>query len=388
MGPNKYVVTAQAPVNIAVIKYWGKRDEKLKIPINDSLSGTLSTNELRTVTSVYISETYENDRLVLNTSEQELSDGCPAKEMLDDIRKLSPLNDERLKHKAHIISVNNFPTAAGLASSAAGYACLAYALGHAYGVTDITLLSKIARKGSGSACRSLFGGFVQWQAGQDHDSSVAKQIVDHSHWPEMRVVICVVNDEKKDVSSSSGMSQSVKTSSLLKYRAESVVPKRIDTIKEAILKKDFETFADITMKDSNQFHAICLDTFPPLFYLNDASRQIIKICSLVNSYYGRTKMAYTFDAGPNACIYMLEDFVDYFVEIVRYFFPRQDTTETFIKRGNFKNTQPDQKEFDSIIYYLKSKQVDIRKNDINYLIITSIGDGPRLLDDHLNEEPL
>ena len=175
MGAEKIrcFVKAQAPVNIAIIKYWGKSFEELKIPLNDSLSATLSTDDMCTTTSVYLSEDFESDELILNGQKQDLTNGkSPANFMLQDIRALTQLQGY-LTAKVRIISDNNFPTAAGLASSASGYACLAYALGNIYGIQDPVLLSKIARKGSGSACRSLFGGFVHWTCGNSHDGSVA-----------------------------------------------------------------------------------------------------------------------------------------------------------------------------------------------------------------------
>jgi len=123
-----------------------------------------------------------------------------------------------LSYKVHIASVNNFPTAAGLASSAAGYACLAYALARVYGVESD--LSEVARRGSGSACRSLYGGFVEWQMGEraDGKDSIARQVAPESHWPELRVLILVVSAEKKLMGSTAGMQSSVETSSLLRVR--------------------------------------------------------------------------------------------------------------------------------------------------------------------------
>lgn len=384
MTPVERFVKAKAPVNIAVIKYWGKSNEQLKIPLNDSLSGTLNIDDMCTTTSVLLSAANHEDKFVLNGEEQDLSETSPATKMLHEIRsQANDQSDTGLAHlKAHIVSDNNFPTAAGLASSAAGYACLAFALGHTYGLTDPVLLSKIARKGSGSACRSLFGGFVHWLRGNDHDSSYAQQVVDHLHWPEMRVVICVVNDSKKDVSSSKGMAQSVATSPLIGYRAEQVVPKRVEGIKQAILDKNFEQFARITMQDSNEFHAICLDTFPPIFYLNETSRAIIRICQLVNEFLGSTKLAYTFDAGPNACIYLLEDFVPTFIEIINRYFPNQDASGTFssleIKgRPLDKNMTHN---LGSIMDHLEKFKFAQLPNSIKYLINTSIGDGPRLVE--------
>jgi len=97
------------------------------------------------------------------------------------------------------------------------------------------------------------------------------------------------------------------TSPLLQYRASTVVEPRLAAIEAAYLAKDFETFGKITMQDSNQFHATCLDTYPPIFYLNDISRMIIRIVHVINGFYGHVKAAYTFDAGPNAVIYCLSE---------------------------------------------------------------------------------
>lgn len=122
----------------------------------------------------------------------------------------------------------------------------------------------------------------------------------------MTALICVVSDAKKGTSSTAGMQRTVATSPLLQHRIKDVVPARMDAISEAIQNKDFEKFADITMKDSNQFHAVCLDTCPPIFYLNDVSRAIIALVEELNRSQGRNVAAYTFDAGPNAVIYALE----------------------------------------------------------------------------------
>ncbi|KAF6078714.1 mevalonate diphosphate decarboxylase [Phyllostomus discolor] len=163
-------VTCTAPVNIAVIKYWGKRDEELILPINSSLSVTLHQDQLKTTTTAAISKDFTEDQIWINGRKEDI--GQPRiQACLRQIRHLArkqrsgeeeedplPLSPS---YKVHIASVNNFPTAAGLASSAAGYACLAYTLARVYGVESD--LSEVARRGSGSACRSLYGGFVERQ---------------------------------------------------------------------------------------------------------------------------------------------------------------------------------------------------------------------------------
>lgn len=387
MESQEILVTARAPVNIAVIKYWGKSDKLLKLPINDSISATLNLDDMCTTTTVHISPKFTEDRLYLNGQEQEINKSeSLVKIMLEDIKAVSTLDRTILSQKARIVSCNNFPTAAGLASSAAGYACLAFALGAAYGISDRSILSKIARKGSGSACRSIYGGFVHWVKGVDHETSLARQIVDHTHWPEMRVIICIVNEERKDVPSSVGMSQSVETSSLIDYRAKIVVPERVKTMERAILERDFQTLAEVTIKDSNQFHAICLDTYPPVFYLNDTSRLIIRICSLINQHYKRFVVAYTFDAGPNACIFTLNESVSEVVAILQDMFPLVNETKSSTKipvKGNI-NEVTNRRRNENLEKFLETNGIQPRPNSLSYLISTSIGCGPTLTVDHLS----
>uniref|UniRef100_A0A452F9C8 Diphosphomevalonate decarboxylase n=1 Tax=Capra hircus TaxID=9925 RepID=A0A452F9C8_CAPHI len=291
------VVTCTAPVNIAVVKYWGKRDEELILPINSSLSVTLHQDQLKTTTTAAISRDFTEDRIWLNGQEEDV--GQPRLQAcLREIRRLArkrrsnghedplPLS---LSYKVHVASENNFPTAAGLASSAAGYACLAYTLARVYGVDSD--LSEVARRGSGSACRSLYGGFVEWQMGErpDGKDSIAHQVAPESHWPELRVLILVVSAERKPMGSTAGMQTSVETSALLKFRAEALVPARMAEMTRCIRERDFQAFGQLTMKDSNQFHATCLDTFPPISYLSDTSRRIIQLVHRFNAHHGRTK---------------------------------------------------------------------------------------------------
>ncbi|BFZ12530.1 hypothetical protein BsWGS_15569 [Bradybaena similaris] len=318
-------VTCTAPVNIAVIKYWGKKDENLILPTNPSLSVTLGQDELRAKTSVAVSETFKEDRIWLNGREESVQ-SPRIQNVLKEIRRRAhkrsadSKDDSKLFRHVHIVSENNFPTAAGLASSAAGYACLVYSLAKLFGVQGE--ISDIARQGSGSACRSIYGGFVKWNVGEREDGSdsYAVQVAPESHWPEMRALILVVNDQKKLVGSTEGMQTSIETSELMKHRI-SLVPKWTDEIIEAIKQKDFPAFAKITMRESNQLHAVCLDTYPPIMYLNDTSKFIIRLVHYINEMLGVEKVAYTFDAGPNACLYLLEEDVPRVLNLVKHFFP-------------------------------------------------------------------
>lgn len=260
----------------------------------------------------------------------------------------------------HICSINNFPTAAGLASSAAGYACLAYSIGQVLEVTDVKTLSIISRLGSGSACRSLYGGFVQWITSNKSEESYAKQIVDEFYWPEMRIIVLVVNDAQKDTSSTAGMQLTVKTSTLFQHRISNVVPGRVEEMKKAIKDKNFHQFAEITMKDSNQFHACCQDTYPPIRYMNDLSWSIVRMVHKLNDFYGTNRFAYTYDAGPNACIYLLKDDVDEFLNLVNHLYPNS--------ANDYKGDQPSFEELElNGEKHSVEKELDLEKNiDNNY----------------------
>ncbi|KAL9270372.1 Diphosphomevalonate decarboxylase MVD2, peroxisomal-like protein [Drosera capensis] len=317
MGEKGWIrmVTAQTPTNIAVIKYWGKRDETLILPINDSISVTLDPEHLCTTTTVAVSPGFERDRMWLNGKEISLAGGryqnClreirnRAAEVKDEEKGLKIAKEDWKNLHVHIASYNNFPTAAGLASSAAGLACLVFALAKLMNLKeDQEQLSSIARQGSGSACRSLYGGFVKWIMGKNDDGSDSRavQLADEKHWDDLVILVAVVSSRQKETSSTSGMRESVETSLLLKHRAEEVVPKRILQMEEAIKTRDFPTFAHLSCADSNQFHAVCLDTSPPIFYMNDTSHRIISIVEKWNRAEGTPQVAYTFDAGPNAVL--------------------------------------------------------------------------------------
>ncbi|XP_055582830.1 diphosphomevalonate decarboxylase [Falco cherrug] len=376
------LVTCTAPVNIAVIKYWGKRDNDLILPINSSLSVTLHQDQLKTTTTAAASRDFTEDRLWLNGEEADV--GHPrVQACLREVRRLArkrrggsaedtaPLS---LSYKIHIATENNFPTAAGLASSAAGYACLVSALARLYGVEGE--LSEVARRGSGSACRSMMGGFVQWQRGErlDGRDSLAHQVAPEMHWPELRVLILVVSGEKKQVGSTAGMQTSVDTSPLLKHRAEVVVPERLALMMRHIRERDFEGFGQLTMQDSNQFHATCLDTFPPIFYLNDLSRHIIALAHRFNTHHGHTKVAYTFDAGPNAVIFTLADTVAEFVEVVRHSFPPATNGDQFVRGLPVGLASLPEELLTAVV-------TEPVPGAVRYILHTKPGPGPQLVDD-------
>ncbi|KAK3814954.1 MAG: diphosphomevalonate decarboxylase [Benniella sp.] len=377
-----FEATCSAPVNIAVIKYWGKRDTTLILPTNSSLSVTLSQDQLHSKTTIRASADFTSDRLWLNGIEESIEKNKRLVACLRETRALRAENEAKDPAlpklsglKIHICSENNFPTAAGLASSASGYACLVYTLSHLFQLPlDASDLSVIARQGSGSACRSLFGGFVAWEMGEKADGSDSKavQIAPETHWPDLQALICVVSDEKKGTSSTAGMQLTVETSPLLQRRIKEVVPQRMESMIAAIKNKDFATFANITMQDSNQFHAVCLDTYPPIFYLNDISRAIIRIITEYNK--DGVKAAYTFDAGPNAVIYAPQQNMAEIYALLSHFFPGAlfDNPLGLLKEGSALPPLPST--FDTKISPV------FPQGSVKQILHTKADDGPRVLD--------
>ncbi|KAG9246548.1 GHMP kinase [Calycina marina] len=374
-----YQSSTTAPVNIAVVKYWGKRDPKLNLPTNSSISVTLSQADLRTHTTAACSSKFTEDTLEINSKLQDVS-GVRTQACFRELRSLrsalESADSSLLKLSTlplRIVSENNFPTAAGLASSAAGFAALVRAIANLYELpASPTELSRIARQGSGSACRSLFGGYVAWQMGEKDDGSdsVAVEVAPASHWPTMRALVLVASAAQKDVSSTSGMQTTVATSGLFPHRAKVVVPAAMAKMERAILEKDFATFADVTMRESNSFHSVCSDTQPPIFYLNSTSHAAIRVVEGINKVAGKAIAAYTFDAGPNAVIYFEEENKDSVAGTVQALLGGLDGW-----KGKTFETQDTTK--------LDQKAVGVLKEGVTRVILASVGEGPIKTDESL-----
>ncbi len=294
--------TAEATPNIAIIKYWGKRDEKLILPQESSISVTL--NQLKTRTTAAFSEKFKEDEIWINnkklTTPDELEKALPQLNVIREIAKIDM--------KAKIISYSIAPVAGGLAGSAAGLCALAAAATKALNMKiDSRQLSILCRRGSGSACRSVYGGFVEWLKGerQDGSDSYAVQIADENYWPEFRIVIGIAQSKEKKVKSRAGMKQTVATSILYPSRLN-YLPKILEETKKAILGKNLENLCEIAMHESNNMHSVMLDTWPPIMYLNDVSKEVIYAIHEFNQ--NGIKAGYSFDAGPNPTIFTTEKY--------------------------------------------------------------------------------
>lgn len=210
----------------------------------------------------------------------------------------------------------------------------------------------------------------------DGSDSLAVQVAPASHWPSMRAIILVASAEKKGVSSTSGMQQTVATSDLFQHRASTVVPKRMKEMKEAIATKDFEAFATLTMRDSNGFHATCADTLPPIFYMNDTSKAAVRVVEGLNRAAGRTIAAYTFDAGPNAVVYYLEEDEKSVAGALKAVLDDKEGWEQE-KGVAIEATAVDG---------LDEVAIKGLKEGISRIILTGVGEGPVKVEEHLVDE--
>jgi diphosphomevalonate decarboxylase len=194
----------------------------------------------------------------------------------------------------------------------------------------------------------------------------------------MHAIVCVVSDAKKGTSSTSGMMRTVETSTLLQHRIKEVVPTRMNEIIKAIKEHDFDAFAQVTMKDSNSFHAVALDTEPPIFYLNDVSRSIIALIVEYNRLAiektGKRKAAYTYDAGPNAVIYTEAANVKEIIQLIAQYFPqKEEFSDPFKLFASEKLSGAVPEGFNDKVASVWEA------GSVKGLIHTKIGDGPRVL---------
>lgn len=281
---------ARAHTNIALIKYWGKADEKLIIPMNNSLS--VSLDKFYTETEVTFDSDYPADQLILNGKVANEKETKKIQSYMDIVREIAGTDLH-----ARIDSQNFVPTAAGLASSASAYAALATACNEALqlNLSDKDL-SRLARRGSGSASRSIFGGFAEWEKGHDDETSYAHPI-DADHWEdELSMIFVVINNQSKKVSSRSGMSLTRDTSRFYQYWLDHV-DEDIKEAKQAIEAKDFQQLGEVIEANGLRMHATNLGSQPPFTYLVQESYDAMAIVHECREM--GVSCYFTMDAGPN-----------------------------------------------------------------------------------------
>lgn len=289
--------TAIAHPNIAFIKYWGNSNDRLRLPVNSSIS--MNLDGLFAETSVEWLDHLSSDEFTLNGETQ-------TGESLQRVAHHLEILRNRLgrQSKAKVVSANNFPTGAGIASSAAAFAALTAAGVAAAGETlSERELSTIARLGSGSAARSIPSGFVEWYAADTHEDSYAQSLFAPDYW-NLVDIVAVINKGHKAVGSTAGHS-SAQTSPLQAARVAEA-NERVARVRAAISERNFNDFAEVVELDSNLMHSVMMTSNPPLFYWEPASLRIMK---LVREWRAEgLRVCYTLDAGPNVhCICVRSD---------------------------------------------------------------------------------
>lgn len=260
--------TAIAPANIAFVKYWGKKAEEMRIPTNNSIS--MNLNNLKTTTTVEFSEGFKEDCIVIDGQEATSIQKDRVVQYLDRIRKLADLN-----YKAKVVSKNNFPKGTGLSSSASGFAALTLAATGAAGF-DLSekQLSILARLGSGSACRSIPDGFVEWGKGDSRESSFAVSLYPPDYW-DIYDVVAIVGSQEKEVSTSQSQKKAF-SSPFFKERLARIDSK-IALVKKYLKEKDFEKFGQLIEDEALELHAIILTSKPSLIYWFPETIRIMKL---------------------------------------------------------------------------------------------------------------
>lgn len=282
--------TAIAHPNIALIKYWGKRDEKLQLPATGSLSLTLGIAPTTTTVTLCEDPEVTEDFGTLGGQPMVGKDLARVQKFLDLVRQRAGSNQF-----AQVTSVNEIPTGAGLASSASGFAALTLAAARAYGLDySKEQVSALARRGSGSASRSIFGGLVEWLPGHDDASSHAVALPDSGL--DLHLVVAVLAPGRKKIDSRAAMRETVATSPFFPAWVEQV-PRDIQDMKAAIAAADFAAVGQLAEANAMRMHATMLGALPPVRYWNPDS---VAALDVVAELREEGVAAYaTMDAGPN-----------------------------------------------------------------------------------------
>ncbi|MBS0654223.1 MAG: diphosphomevalonate decarboxylase [Verrucomicrobia bacterium] len=293
-GSQRAAGSAFAPVNIALVKYWGKRDQELNLPVTNSLSYTLS---IGTHTSISLAD--RQDAIWLNDVPLSLEHPI-ARRLIAfcDLFRPDPATYFQIKTK------NEVPTGAGLASSASGFAALTMAMNDLFGWDlDRRELSLLARLGSGSACRSLFDGFVEWHTGSREDGldSFAERL--DVEWPEFSVEPWILSSEQKAIDSRKAMQATIEHSSL--YAAwPAKVAHDLSALKRALFDRDFDTLGAICENNALTMHATMIATAPPIIYWTEESLRAMRLVWQWRK--NGLPIYFTMDAGPNLKLIFLK----------------------------------------------------------------------------------
>jgi diphosphomevalonate decarboxylase len=280
--------TAIAHPNIAFVKYWGNTDPTLNLPANPSIS--MNLDGLNTTTTVAFLDGLRDDEVIIDDAPASAGALQRVSAHLDRVRAQAGT-----EMRARVISRSNFATGTGLASSASAFAALSLAATAALGLALAEEpLSALARLGSGSACRSVPAGFVEWRMGHSHETSTARSIAPPDHWA-LCDCIAIVSTAHKAVGSAEGKARAP-SSPLYRARVAGVAT-RAETCKAAILARDLPGLGQVMETESVMMHAITMTSRPPIY---DWTPDTLRVVHAVLDWRVQGLPAYhTEDAGPN-----------------------------------------------------------------------------------------
>jgi diphosphomevalonate decarboxylase len=280
--------TCRATSNIAFVKYWGRLDEVLRLPMNGSIS--MNLDSAYTTTTVAFDVRLNADEVVLQNAELNSKQAERVSHHLDRIRQRAGIDT-----RARVVSHNNFPMGAGIASSASAFAALTVAGCSAAGLSlDERELTRLARQGSGSACRSVPTGFVEWHYAETDEGSFADSIAPPEHW-DLRDLIAITQTHHKKLSSARG-NQLVRTSPFNATRVE-LAHTANTLVRRAILERDWESFSAESEREAIRLHVVSMTSVPPIYYWSPATVQIIQ--AVVSWREEGLACFFTIDAGAN-----------------------------------------------------------------------------------------
>lgn len=280
--------TGFANANIAFIKYWGNRDAVRRVPLNDSVS--MNLDHATTTTTVEFDPALSEDTVAINGGETKETARTRVIAQLDRVRRLA-----KIETKARVESHNTFPTGTGMASSASAFAALTLAATRAAGLElPERELSKLARQASGSACRSIPAGFVEWITSSDPNNSYAVSIAPPDHW-DLRDVIAIVSTEEKAVGSNEGHAAAL-SSPFLAERLNAL-PVRLHRVRRAILARDLTLLGPAIEEEAVELHFIAMTSHPPIFYWSPGMVRVIQ--AMQHWRADGLPVYFTLDAGPN-----------------------------------------------------------------------------------------
>lgn len=298
--------SALAHPNIAFIKYWGNCDPDTRIPANGSIS--MNLDGLFSRTTVSFDAALLSDELLLGGQVQSGASLKRVSAFLDTVRSIA-----HFETYARVVSENNFPMGAGIASSASAFAALSMAASQAAGLKlNERQLSQLARTGSGSACRSIPGGFVEWVVAGCEADSVAQTIAPPEHW-DLVDCVALISHAHKHTGSTEG--HALAYTSLLQTARVADASRRLDKCRNAIIQRDFDSLAAIVELDSNLMHAVMMTSQPPIMYWQPATIAVMQ--AVTEWRQSGFPACYTIDAGPNVHVLCLAEAAEQATHLLR-----------------------------------------------------------------------